>query len=263
MKITSSDGKVTNFKTYGNKNNTSILLIHGLGAELSSWKNQFQEYSKNGYYVIAMDMYGHGESSNLNSLNLDEWDNQILNLLDYLDIKKVIICGVSMGGVIAQYFTVKHSERIKVLIVSDSFGELKTVKEKSVGFFQIIGFYILKILGRKRAAKLVSSAYKYEFATQAKVYMYNQMLNANISQLVKARKIINKIDVLNDLKQLDIPSLVIVGVCFGNSFIKINKKIADSINNSKFVKLKNSMDPSPLVNPTEFNYEVFKFLKKL
>ncbi len=89
------------------------------------------------------------------------------------------------------------------------------------------------------------------------------MLNVNISQLLKARKIINKIDVLNNLKELDIPSLVIVGVCFGNSFIKINRKIADSINNSKFVKLKNSMDPSPMVNPNEFNYEVLKFLKEL
>ncbi len=96
-----------------------------------------------------MDMYGHGKSSNLVSLSLNEWDTQILNLLDYLEIQKFIICGVSMGGVIVQYFTVKHPEKILALIVSDSFAELKTITEKSVGLFQVIGFHILKILGKK------------------------------------------------------------------------------------------------------------------
>ncbi len=263
MKIKLNSGRIINYETYGDKNNIPFLLIHGLGAELSSWSNQVEKYSQEGYYVIAMDMYGHGESSKLESSDLNEWDVQILSLLKYLNIEKTIICGVSMGGVIAQHFTVKYPERIIALIISDSFAELKTVSEKLVGFFQVIGFHVLKIISKEARAKFVSSTYKYEFASLAKKYTYNQMLKADISELIKARKAINKIAVLDELKKLDIPSLVIVGVCFGKSFININKKIADSINNSKFVLLENSMDPSPLVNAVRFNYEVIGFLREL
>jgi len=262
MKIRSNDGKVTNFKTYGDKNRTPILLIHGLGAEITSWNNQIEEFPKNGYYVIAIDMYGHGESSNLDSNNLDEWNIQILNLLKYLNIDKVIICGVSMGGVIAQSFTITFSEKIIALIVSDSFGELKTINEKLLGISQIIGFQIFKLLGRKLFAKGMAAAYKEEFAYSAQKYMYNQSINADFSQLLKARQAINRVDVLHSLNKLAIPCLVTVGICFGKTFIDVNKKIADAIPNSKFVELENSMDPSPLVTPIVFNHEVLKFLRE-
>lgn len=261
MIISSKTGKITKYETYGDKENTAILLIHGLGAELSSWENQVNEYAEHGYYVIAMDMYGHGESSNLDSCDLDEWDNQILNLLEHLEIGKTIICGVSMGGVIAQHFTVEHSERILALIVSDSFGELKTLYEKFLGFSQVIGFKVFKMLGKKRTAKLMVSAYKDEFASNARNYIYNQMQKTELSQLLKSRHAINKIDAIESMGKLDIPCLIIVGACFGKIFIDINKKISDAIKNSQFVILQKSMDPSPLVNSVGFNREVLNFLK--
>ena len=106
MRIESKNGKTTNFESYGENTNIPILLIHGLGAEISSWKNQIEEFPKNEFYVITLDMYGHGQSSNLTDKNLEEWNIQILNLLDYLKIDKLIICGVSMEAVISQYFTI-------------------------------------------------------------------------------------------------------------------------------------------------------------
>lgn len=262
MIIKSNNGRVTNFETYGEKSNTPILLIHGLGAEIKSWNNQILEFPQNGLYTIAIDMYGHGESSNLESDNLEEWNIQILNLLEYLKIDKIIICGVSMGGVIAQNFTVSYSEKIMALIVSDSFGELKTMNEKLLGISQIIGFKIFELLGRKMFAKGMAAAYKEEFAYSAHKYMFDQSLKADLSQLLKARQAINRVDVLSRLNKLAIPCLVTVGICFGKTFIDVNKKIADAIPNSKFVELENSMDPSPLVNPVVFNHEVLLFLRE-
>jgi hypothetical protein len=57
--------------------------------------------------------------------------------------------------------------------------------------------------------------------------------------------------------------MVLVGDQFGKSFVEINRKIADGIKGSKFVILKNSMDPSNLVNPVDFNKEVLQFLQNL
>lgn len=263
MIIKDKDNNTTNFETYGEKNNPAILLIHGIGAEYSSWLNQIEEFKNNEYFVIAIDMYGHGSSSDLKGTNLDEWNIQILNLINHLQIKKLAICGVSMGGVIAQNFTIENTDKVSALIISDSFGELKTFNEKILGFSQIIGFKLFKILGNKIFAKGMAAAYKQEFASTARKYMYESSLNANFDQLLKSRIAINKTNSLEELSKIKIPALVTVGDSFGESFVKINKKISEAIPDSRFVVIKNSMDPSPLVNPTEFNGEVISFLNKL
>jgi hypothetical protein len=59
------------------------------------------------------------------------------------------------------------------------------------------------------------------------------------------------------------PTLVMVGDQFGESFIEINRKIAAGIKGSKFVVLSESMDPSNLVNPTAFNHQALAFLQDI
>ncbi|MEA1911026.1 MAG: alpha/beta hydrolase, partial [Spirochaetota bacterium] len=113
-----------------------------------------------GFRVIAIDLYGHGKSSKLEKITLDTWSDQINDLMYYLKISKVIIIGVSMGGVIAQHFLIKYNSKVIKLIIADSFGELKTLKEKMLGVSQVIGFGIFKLFGVKTFAKAMRFAYK-------------------------------------------------------------------------------------------------------
>jgi hypothetical protein len=73
----------------------------------------------------------------------------------------------------------------------------------------------------------------------------------DFDQLILARKAINKIDAIGKIDGARIPTLVLVGDQFGQSFIEINRKIANGIKGSTFMVLKNSMDPSSLVNPDD------------
>lgn len=106
----------------------------------------------------------------------------------------------------------------------------------------------------------MASAYKQDFAAEAREYLYQRSLNANFDELLKARKAINTIRILGQLSELEVPSLVTVGAEFGTSFIEINRKIADKLAGSEFVVIPESMDPSPLVNPGRFNAELERFL---
>jgi pimeloyl-ACP methyl ester carboxylesterase len=147
------------------------------------------------------------------------------------------------------------------LILSDTFGELKTLSEKGLGFSQVAGFKLYKLLGHERYAKGVAAAYKPPFAKKARDYLSAMSLDADFEQLTLARKAINKIDAIQKIEGEGMPTLVMVGDQFGDAFIEINRKIADGIKGSKFVVLNESMDPSNLVNPVAFNREVLAFLK--
>ncbi|MAT42600.1 MAG: hypothetical protein CL609_09680 [Anaerolineaceae bacterium] len=261
MIIVNSDKTETFIKEAGNSNNDAVILLHGIGADHQMWTPQIEAFAQDGYYILAPDLLGHGKSSKVNRLALCDWENQINEILVQLDIKKCSVIGVSMGGVIAQSFAIHYPDKINKLILTDTFGELKTFQEKALGFSQIIGFRIYKILGAKLLAKGMTSAYKAPFAKQAQDYFRRVSLDVDFDQLILARKAINQIDAIGKIDGDQLPTLVMVGDQFGSSFVELNRKIANGIQNSKFVVLKNAMDPSNLVNPTEFNRETLHFLQ--
>ncbi|VEP17646.1 conserved hypothetical protein [Hyella patelloides LEGE 07179] len=262
MILQNPNGSETYYKAFGDRNSTTLLLLHGIGANHAMWQPQIDKYIDEGYHLLLPDLFGHGRSSKLNHIDLADWHNQINWLLDHENLEKCTLIGVSMGGVIAQSFLVNHLDRIEKIVIADSFGELRTPKEKLLGFSQVIGFNLFKLLGKKMLAKGMSFTYTAPYAQAAKDYFGQVSLNVDFNQMILARKAINRIDVLGHLKDVTIPALVIVGADFGQSFIDINRKIANALPNSEFVILENSCDPSNLVNPIEFDRQVLDFLTR-
>lgn len=258
MILKTSDDMELYYETHGDLNNPSILLIHGIGADHKMFSPQIEKYSKEGYFVIAPDMRGHGKSSKVSTLKLSDWTRDIKELMDHLNISKTILLGVSMGGVIVQKFVCEFPEKVNKLIISDSFGEIKTITEKVISFAQIIGFNIFKVLPQKTAANLVASTYK-EISKEAEEYFEDISLKTDFTQLLLARKAINKIDILDDLKKIEVSTLVLVGDKI-KLMVGITNKIAQSIKNSHFRVIKDSLDPSNLVAPDKFDKEVLDFL---
>ena len=262
MILKNPDGTKTYYESFGDKSSQTLLLLHGLGADHAMWEPQIQKYASLGYNLLVPDLFGHGLSSKLSHIDLSDWHNQIKWLLESNNLEKCTLIGVSMGGVIAQSFVVDYPHMVEKMIVTDSFGELSTFKEKTLGLFAIFGFNLFKILGKKIMTKGIHSTYKATYAQEAQNYFDRVTLNLDLSQMVLARKAINQIDVLEKLKSVTIPALILVGSDPGQWFIEISRKIADSLPNSKFVILEQSMDPSNLVNPVEFDRQVLRFLKK-
>ncbi len=258
MFIKTQSGIKINVKTYGDENNPAIVLVHGLGGDYEMFSPQIEKYKNNGLFLIVPDMRGHGESSKVEKLKLDDFTYDIKEILDHLNIEKAIILGISMGGVIALQFAVDYSDRVKKLIVADSFGELDSKIGSLIGDMELFGFKVFKFLPKKIAGKLFASAYQ-DVSEKTEDYFEEKNMEVDYEQINLARKAMNKIDILKDLENVQIPSLVIVGDQV-DVMIKASKKIANSLKNSKLVIIKDSKDPSSLVSPEEFNTEVLEFI---
>jgi len=123
------------YETFGDKSSPSILLIMGLAGQLIHWQKEFCiKLSDQGYHVIRFDNRDSGLSTKFNELSMTEamekigalfmgekipvpysiYDmaNDAAGLLDFLDIKQAHICGMSMGGFIAQTFAINNPDRI-------------------------------------------------------------------------------------------------------------------------------------------------------
>lgn len=104
-----------NVITHGDENNPAIVLLHGIGADHQMFSPQIEKYANSGYYIIAPDMRGHGESSKIEQLELSNLAYDVKEILNHLKVNKAIVIGVSMGGVIAQQFVADYPDKVKMI----------------------------------------------------------------------------------------------------------------------------------------------------
>jgi pimeloyl-ACP methyl ester carboxylesterase len=97
---------------------TPLVLIHGLGSRKEAWIPQ-HELAEH-YRLIIPDLRGHGENPYENGISMFSFAEGIRDLLKDLKIDSAYICGLSLGGLVAQEFYKQFPYMVKGLILSNS-----------------------------------------------------------------------------------------------------------------------------------------------
>jgi pimeloyl-ACP methyl ester carboxylesterase len=109
----------------------ALLLVHGHPFDRSMWRPQIEEISRQGWRVIAPDLRGYGESSVVpGKTTLDVFARDIAALLDRLNIRNVVIGGLSMGGQIAMEFCRLYPGRVRGVLLAATFPKAETEEGK-------------------------------------------------------------------------------------------------------------------------------------
>src|SRR5690606_31615239 len=75
--------------------------IHGFPFNKNMWIGQLENLPPS-VRGIAMDVRGHGNTtSGYGFFNMDVFANDLIAFIETLELGKVVVCGVSMGGYIA------------------------------------------------------------------------------------------------------------------------------------------------------------------
>ncbi|RAI03083.1 alpha/beta hydrolase [Acuticoccus sediminis] len=98
-----------------------LVLLHGLGANLSFWYFGAARALAENRNVLMFDMRGHGRSSMPDhGYDLRTLAGDLAALLDHHGIERADIAGHSFGGIVALAFAILHPHRVKNLIIADS-----------------------------------------------------------------------------------------------------------------------------------------------
>lgn len=113
------DGVTISFDDFG-KGEIPIIFIHGFPFDKSSWEPQMA-FLKKTHRVIAYDIRGFGASIMTEEQeSIDLFSNDLIKFMDALEIKKAIVCGLSMGGYILLNAVHRFSDRFEAIILSDT-----------------------------------------------------------------------------------------------------------------------------------------------
>ena len=94
-----------------------IVFSHSIGATLDMWDAQVAAFAGR-YRCLRYDTRGHGSSEVVDRpARVDDLADDMAGLLDALGIAKAHVVGLSLGGMTAQAFALRHADRLERLVL--------------------------------------------------------------------------------------------------------------------------------------------------
>lgn len=105
-------------REYGPEDGQPLLVVHGLGGHGARWKRLAEEFLL-GYRLIAPDLRGHGDSTDLPPWTLEQHAADLLSVLDSLSVTGLPVVGHGFGGAAAIHLARLAPQRVTRLALLD------------------------------------------------------------------------------------------------------------------------------------------------
>jgi pimeloyl-ACP methyl ester carboxylesterase len=243
-----------------------LLLIQGLGHKLTGWQLQVPFFRNKGMRVISYDNIGVGKSSRPDlPYSMDLFVKILKGLLDHLKIKeKIHICGISMGGMIAQHFVLQYPDLVKTmnLLATSPRCEVKPLinnlkmlegmtEEQKMN--ALLPFLFSKtFVKRIKQDKVLYEMLKSDFETDP----------TTIKDYENQAAAIEKHNTIDQLSKIKIPTLIIVGTKDVLLPVKHSKILHENIPNSTIKIIEGAGHAISLEISEKVNQLMFDFIKK-
>ena len=245
------------FKTKDNKN--PIMFIHGVGLSKEMWAPQIEFFKD--HNVLTYNLIGHGKTPlKKKQLNFEDFTNQLFNLIDELELKKIHLVGFSLGSLIARHFAAKHSDRLCSLVLHASIYK-RSREQKRV------------VKNRYELIKTDRPASKYtalrrwfseEFIRNNKeIYdkIYSMLEENDHKNLLKAYKLfVNYKDDDEILGKINVNTLVTTGQNDLGSTAEMAKNLIEKIKGAKYVEIKKGKHLCNIECAEDFNKAIELFI---
>ncbi len=258
-----ANGIQLNYELSGSKDDPVVMLSHSLGSSLMMWNPEMKALEPH-FQVLRYDIRGHGKSeAPPGAYALEMLGEDAVALLDVLEIERVHWVGLSMGGMIGQSVALNYPNRLQSLALCDTGAaiapeaqpiwqeRIDAVREKGVESqleptmerwftptFLKLNSHILGVIRK-------------EFlATPAQGYL----------GCIYA---IRKLNYLDRLSTIKIPTLVMVGEDDPGTPVSASEAMHQRIPNSKLVIIQSARHLSNVEQPEAFNTNLLTFLKSL
>ena len=112
-----TSGLKLSYRYLKNKNEKTIVFLHGYNGNSKSWAYQFK-FFKHNYSLISFDFPGFGKSDDMKDPDMFKVSDLIIRALENLKIREYYIVGHSMGGMLAQILSINNNASIIKMVLS-------------------------------------------------------------------------------------------------------------------------------------------------
>jgi len=198
------DGKLAYLAGGKGKN---LILLHSLNLSADSWEKVFGPLSQS-HSVYALDMFGHGHSEKPpKNLLVEDYARSVVQFMDRMKIEKAMVCGNSVGALIAVELGAVYPRRVEKLVLvgcpaRDAWERMERLALSALGF---------DAQGNPQPLSLIDLKMTYAHPTPELAAWFNQ-LRAKAGVGVKKTMIaISLYDPFPRFPKINCPTLVLFG----------------------------------------------------
>ena len=251
MPLFEYNGKKIYYQFKENEEKNAIIFIHGSGENSIVWKGQLNDLNLN-YNLIAIDLPSHAESDDFPKLSLDLYVDVIKKLVGFLNLKKIVLCGHSLGGAIAQEYFFKNQKEVSALILCGTGARLR------------VSPMILNSLKNNYQEFLIGlpmGAFYRKTSKEIKKSLVIEIAKTNPEVTFVDFKICDNFDVMDKVASINVPCLIVCGNEDKLTPIKYSQYFKDKIKDSKLVVIKDAGHMVMLEKPNEVNKAIEEFIE--
>jgi 3-oxoadipate enol-lactonase len=242
-----------------------VIFLHGYPFDKSMWKGQLDSL-KSSNRVIACDIRGFGKSTDEETpLSIDLFCEDLVSFMDKLNIKKAILCGLSMGGFISLNAIKRFPERFDALILCDTqciadTTEIKENRYTTIEQINLVGADVFNEEFIKSVFHPDSLTNKIELVENLRSIVFANskgIITAGLTALAERSETCSTLDAIH------IPTLIICGREDEVTPLVQSKFMHEHILGSSLKIIDHAGHVSNLEQPDEFNKYLLDFLNSL
>ncbi len=267
--ITLKDG-VTHYQLCGNEHGILIVLVHGFSVPYFIFDTTFEFLCKSGFRVLRYDLLGRGLSDRPKlNYDINLFVRQLKDLLDALNLKKVHLLGLSIGGPITASFIDEYPEYVSSHILIDPAGArpVRFSRLLKVATLPILGELLLGLFGSGNMVKnIASDLFTPElvkpFQERYKIQMKYDGFKRAILSTVRNNMLDSFFDVYKRVGKLRKPTLLFWGRQDATVPFEHSQDILKAIPHTQFQVIENCGHIPHYEKPEEVHPILLEFLRR-
>lgn len=247
------------YRFIDNQKPETLVFSNSLGTHFTMWDKQINALSEY-FNILLSDTRGHGKTEvTAGEYTAELLGNDVLELTENLGIESFHVCGLSMGGLVAQWLAINGGERVKKAVLCNTAAKIGSED----GWNDRIN------LVKKEGLEPVAEGTPSKWFTDD--FIENE--KGQVEEIITKFKqnspegyaancaMVRDADFRNELKNIQKPILIIAGSQDPVTTVDDAKWMQNEIKNSELVTI-DAKHLSAFEKPTEFNKELIQFLNK-
>ena len=243
-----------------------VTFIHGAGGSSAIWYKQLKDF-KSQFNVLLIDLRGHGRSKqgiyeNLKTYSFDAIGDEVMEVLDYLAIKKSHFVGISLGTIIIREIVGRFPNRADSMILAGAVMKLNLQEQVLMRLGDWLKSILPYLILYKLLAFVIMPRKKHEEARNLFIKEAKKLYQKEFKRWFSLVAEVNPLLAFFRIQDAGVPTLYIMGsedYMFLPSITVLVKQHASS-------SLTVIEDAGHVVNidqPKAFNIEAIRFIKSL